>query len=597
MKEQKGIIQGISRGVKRLGTAGKRYPVAVFLFIVATIIGVVLNHLNSPGEETQRLLASFIMVSILGGAISLSIKEIFEQFNPELKIKLFFWIVFASCILLYQIYLYSYMENCAANEFIRFTILGLIAFVLFMTAVFRKHKDYNEAYSTIVGWRLAITWMYTMIIWGGISLLLFAVESLLNINVDTKLYADVIILAMGIFAPIFFLGGVPDAKDNPGPESIYKFFRILILYVIMPILTAYTLVFYIYAVRILIMWEWPDGIVANMVLWYALSGTLVMYFIKCMSRESKWANIFGKWFPRVILLPIVLLFISLGIRINAYGFTANRYLLGATGMWMFICMVYMSIVNYKERVTRLMTVSLVIIAFLCAVGPLNAFVAGRISQANRLEKILYDNQMLKENRTIMPRTDLDNKTKGEISSKLEYLENCDGFKKINFLPDDLTLNDMSKVFGFEYTYYYPFENDIGKPNEDGYTFINRNNTKDIINITGYEYMWDSENYEPIYVTTEKGRLGFSLDRKPGESALLITLDDTSLLEVTAEKYAPILKEIWESTNGNATIDDLTFEENTEKVDIRIVFIAAEIHEVDKGYEYGWMRFLILVRFK
>ena len=60
------------------------------------------------------------------------------------------------------------------------------------------------------------------------------------------------------------------------PAGIYKFFRILVIYVIAPLLTAYTAVFYIYSLRILLNWGWPDGIVANMVLWYALIGTVTM---------------------------------------------------------------------------------------------------------------------------------------------------------------------------------------------------------------------------------------------------------------------------------------------------------------------------------
>ncbi len=597
MKNKKGIRQILKEVFESLGTAVKRYPAAVFLFIVATTIGIVLTHLDSPGEDVRRLLTSFILASILGGAVSLSIKDIFEQFKPRLRMRIFFWIVFGCCTLLYQMYLYGSMEGCEQTEFTRFAILGLIAFVLFMTAVFRRRKDHREAYSTVVGWRLAITWIYTMIIWGGISLVLFAVESLLNVNVDEKLYMDIIIVAAGVFAPIFFLGGVPEPGANPGPESIYKFFRILVLYVIMPILTAYTLVFYIYALRILLIWEWPDGVVGNMVLWYAVAGTLTMYFLRCMAGESKWADIFGRWFPRVVLLPVVLLFISLGIRINAYGLTANRYLLGAAGMWIFINMVYMSVVNYKERLARIMTISLAVIAFFCAVGPFNAFAAGRISQSNRLETVLDNNRMLDAGGNVTARSDLDEKTKGEISSKLEYLENCGGFEKIDYLPDNLTLRDMEKVFGFEYTYYYPVDEWAGKPGEDEYIFINRENTRDIINITGYEYMWDSENFEPTHITTQKGELGFVFDRNPDASTISITLDDMPLFETTAEKYAPMLKDAWEDTNGNPSASDLVFDENTEKADIRIVFTAAEIYESDDAFEYGWVRFIILVRLK
>lgn len=595
MEAKKGIGRMI-RGIgKSLGTAARRYPAAILLFVTAAVLGMVLNHLDSPAEDVRRLFTSFIMAAVLGGAFSLSIKEIFEQIEPRLRMKIFFWIVFGCSTLLYQMYLYGTMEGCEQNEFIRFAVLGLTAFVLFMTAVFRRGMDHREAYSTILGWRLAITWIYTMVIWGGLSLLLFAVERLLNVNVEEKLYLDILIAAAGVFAPLFFLGGVPSPDDNPGPDRIYKFFRILVLYVVMPILTAYTAVFYIYALRILIIWQWPDGIVGNMVLWYAIAGTLAMYFLRCMDDKSRWASIFGKWFPRIILLPVVLLFISLGIRVSAYGVTANRYFLGATGAWVFINMAYMSVVNYRERIARIMTVSLVVIAFLSVVGPFNAFAAGRMSQTGRLESILENNGMLDEGGQITAKPALDEKIKGEISSKLDYLGQCGGFEKIDYLPEDMEMKDMENVFGFGYTYYY--EDMHTAPGKNDYIFINREGTGGVVEISGYDYMWDSDIYETTYASTEIGELGFEFDRHPDGSPITVTLDGVPIFEKEAEEYIASIKKAWEDTDKNPGRTDLTFDESTDAADIRLIFLSAEIYLEEEKAEYGWVRFAMLVKLK
>lgn len=594
MKESKTFI-GLAKGLgKRFIDGSQRYPVSIFMAAAAAVIGVILNHSENIEKDTERLLISLIMALAVGLLFSLVFKTIIENFRISFKFRTFLWIVLGSATVLYAVYLYSFMENMEMFEMMRFAALILIGFVLFMTAVFRRKTDYQEVFSTEAGWRLAITAIYTLIIWGGISLILFAIEKLLNVNIDEKAYLDTIILAMGFFAPVFFFGGVPKTEESLEPERVYKFFKILVLYVIAPLLTAYTVVFYIYALRILFTWDWPDGLVGNMVLWYALIGTITMYFLHGMDKDSKWASIFGKWFPRIIILPIVLLFISLGIRINAYGLTASRYMLGAAGVWVLGSAVYMSIFNYKKRCTRIITVSLVVIVLISFVGPLNAINTGRISQTNRLEKLLVENNLLKDG-ALMQNTSLSEKTKGEISDKINYLERNYNFKNVNYLPEDFTVQDMKQVFGFEYTYYY--DDPYNQPGENDYVFINNKTVGSIADISGYDYLWDSDNYTAEPRETNKGMLLFTFERNEKDSMLNITLDENTVFSKDMTEYMGTIKEIWDVKGENITLDDMTFTEVTNYADIKIVFTNAEFYPEETDYRSGWIRFYVMVKMK
>jgi hypothetical protein len=568
--------------------------VAAAFAAAASICGIVLINLDNVSEDTERLLASIIMSLVLGALVSVVIKTVFENNETRLRIKIFTWIVFGSSVALYMAYLYGSMERIELFEVVRFVVLSLAFFVLFMTAVFRRKTKYQEVYSTLVGWRLAITAVYTLIIWGGISLILFAIERLLNVHIEEEAYMDTILIILGFFSPVFFLSGIPDKDEQLDPGGIYKFFRILVIYVIAPLLTAYTVVFYVYALRILINWDWPDGIVANMVLWYALIGTVTMYFIHGMDLESKWAAVFGKWFPRIVILPIVLLFISLGIRINAYGITANRYLLGITGIWMIGNAVYLSIVNYKSRCTRIMTVSLVVLALLSVVGPWNAINVGRISQTNRLERILVESNILRSDGTLKKAEGLDEETKGEISDKLQYLEYNYDYKNIDYLPAGFEISDMMSVFGFSYTYYYP---DIPSMDKGEYIMINDEILGSVVALDGYEYIWDSERWGYIEPATPAGRLGFSFLRDSEGSILDITLDGNSEFNKTIDEYISEIIKAWEEYGDELTYEHITFNETTQSLDLRIIFTGAELYPDDNGFEMGWIRFYVLVKIK
>ncbi|HPQ47775.1 MAG TPA: DUF4153 domain-containing protein [Clostridia bacterium] len=581
------IVSGLSEVLRR-------YPAAVALAAAASVCGIILVNLDNPSEETERLLASIIMAAILGLLVSVVVRTVFENNPAKLRIRVFTWIVFGCGILLYIAYLYGMMERVELFQVLRLVALCLAFFVMFMTAVFRRKTGYQEVFSTVAGWRLAITAVYTLIIWGGVSLILFAIDRLLGVRIEEEAYMDAILITLGFFSPVFFLSGVPHGDEPMEPDRIYKFFRILVIYVIAPLLTAYSVVFYIYSLRILINWNWPDGIVANMVLWYALIGTVTMYFIHGMDTDSKWASFFGRWFPRIVILPIVLLFISLGIRINAYGITANRYLLGITGVWMLGCAVYMSIVNYKTRCTRVITVSLAILAVLSVVGPWNAINIGRISQTNRLEKILVENNILQPDGSIVRNTAIDEETKGEISDKLRYLEYNYDYKKVDFLPADFETSDMQKVFGFEYTYYYPEMPDTSK---DDYVMINDTILGSVVALDGYEYIWDSEKWGYTEPPEAQGRLGFRFLRDSDGSVLDVIFDGETELSMAIDGYIGDILEAWDEKDGDVTYDDMTFDIQTESLDLRLIFTGVELYPDDKGFEMGWVRFYVLAKIR
>jgi hypothetical protein len=576
----------------RLFNGMKRYPAAIGMAAAASVVGVILVHMDDISEDTQRLLAGIIMALVLGFLISLALKTIIESYGPQLRIRLFIWVALGCGTVLYFLFLYSRLEVFGDIEMMRFVAFILAGFVLFMTAVFRRDTEYQEVYSTLTGWRLAITTIYTLIIWGGISLILFAIDRLLNVNIEEELYMDTIIIAVGFFAPMFLFGGVPKKDEKLTPERIYKFFRILVLYVIAPLLSAYTVVFYIYALRILFIWDWPDGIVGNMVLWYALIGTVTMYFLHGMDGESKWGYIFGRWFPRVVILPIILLFISLGIRINAYGFTPVRYLLGITGIWMLGCAIYMSIVSYKKRCTRVITISLVVLAVLSMVGPWSSLNIGRVSQAGRLEKLLVENNIL-NNGVISKNVNIPEKAKGEISSKLDYLEDLYDLRGIDYLPEGFEMRDMKDVFGFEYTYYH--DDMVAKPGEMNDIQIRSDMFGGIIAVGDYEYVWDSDRWEST-IQTDRGELFMNYDRDEDGNNLIVELNSNRIL---TKDIDPLLHEIrrkWELSGGNITSNDLGFSFKSGIADYRIVFTDIELYDLDEdGFVVGWIRFYVLVR--
>ena len=105
-----------------------------------------------------------------------------------------------------------------------------------------------------------------------------------------------------------------------------------------------------------------------------------------------------KYFPKVILPLIVMMFISIGIRINAYGVTENRYFVVALGIWVFIVMIYFSTIKKLRNI--ILPISLSVITFISVFGPFSSYSISKYSQNKRVTNLFVKNNMIKDNKVL-----------------------------------------------------------------------------------------------------------------------------------------------------------------------------------------------------
>ena len=139
------------------------------------------------------------------------------------------------------------------------------------------------------------------------------------------------------------------------------------------------------------------------------------------------------------------MFISMGIRINAYGITENRYFVFALGIWVFSSMLYYSISKKKNNL--LIFVSLAIIVLISICGPFSSYNLSMYSQNKRFEKILIRNNMMQNDQIIKATSLVSMTDQSEIISILEYFNSNHQLKDLKYLPDDFTISDTEKVLG------------------------------------------------------------------------------------------------------------------------------------------------------
>jgi len=209
------------------------------------------------------------------------------------------------------------------------------------------------------------------------------------------------VLCYVLFAPVYFLSNVPVKTEMYKQESGFDtFFKILGLYIFLPILALYTLILYVYLLQIIIKWELPNGWVSTLVSILGLGGFLCMFILYPLrlQNDNKFVNILSKYFP-VVLMPLLVL-MSIGIfrRLGDYGLTINRCLVLILNVWFYGISVYLFITKSKHL--KWIVISFATVALIVSVGPWSVFSITKHSMEKEIGQLLNDAKLLKAGKIV-----------------------------------------------------------------------------------------------------------------------------------------------------------------------------------------------------
>jgi hypothetical protein len=200
----------------------------------------------------------------------------------------------------------------------------------------------------------------------------------------------------------------------------------------------------LYLFKIIIIREWPEGWVGNLVISYALVG-LFTYIIShtLINKEHK----FYKKLPQIFffsLFPlIIMLFLSINIRIKEYGYTESRYYVIAIAIWLLLISVLYLFTKYKAL--KYIPISMTIITIFTLFGPWSSLLVSEKSQQTRFEDILSKYDALPNGKVKAIEDTVAFKDQKNISSIIKYLYEIHGVESLDdYFNEDLTLLDTNK---------------------------------------------------------------------------------------------------------------------------------------------------------
>lgn len=179
----------------------------------------------------------------------------------------------------------------------------------------------------------------------------------------------------GMFlTPVYWLSTLPrladvHASEAERPEFIGKAVGFLGQFVLVPMLFIYALILLAYTAQIIVTQKLPQGMIGWMVLGFVVVGAATWLLLHPPFMRSKpLVKLFRRLWFWLTLVPLGLFFFAVWVRVDAYGFTSERMLLLAGGVW---AAVLAAIFLLRRGDIRLIPALAAVLLLLLSVGPWN----------------------------------------------------------------------------------------------------------------------------------------------------------------------------------------------------------------------------------
>ncbi|MBK7141982.1 MAG: DUF4153 domain-containing protein [bacterium] len=345
--------------------------------------------------------------------------------------------------------------------------------------------------------RFLTSGLFSAVMFGGLAIALWALKTLFDFDFDDDIYMQLWSICAGFFTTWLFISGIPeDLNALDKPTEYPRGLRIFTQYILLPLVGLYLVILYAYGLKIVLQWSWPRGWVSQLVLWYSVVSILALLLLWPLREkaESKWISTFSKWFFRLLVPLLVMLFLAIFERIGEYGVTVNRYLVIAMACGLAVVVLY-NVLSRKKDI-RLIPIVVCAVALPSAYGPQSAFSVAESSQISRLDSKLRSHDIVPSGDTTAVLIEVDLEERKSMSSTIDYLVSWHGREPFGFWFADSILatisetdrtpnDDLARLLGFEYAGQflgYWDQNWQGK-------WFNRNYDQHLaVDVSSYQYL-------------------------------------------------------------------------------------------------------------
>ena len=385
----------------------KRFPLSSLCGVLSFCIAVYAIHNNRTIDEEVilRLILSFGL-----GYLWFGFCQIFSEAKNLNGVKhgLLALVGFAPLL---------FITFGSTDEFFRLFFIVPALMLLIMVAPYALRRSHDESFwifNRHVWFGVAVAYVASLLLAGGVAAALEAIKYLFGVKIPSELWSDIFVFCGFVLGPIYALSFVPrqfDYKDEECHTPIQVGF--IVNWIFAPLVLVYMTILYAYFIKIGVMREIPKGQLSYMIVGFLGAG-LVTYIVsyplhglggkESGSKESgskasgsKALRLISKYFFAAMIIPVVMQAVSIGMRIDQYGFTEKRYIVAMSVLWFaFIALGFL----FKKLQLKHIPLSLALLLLLGSWGPWSARDISASSQLGRLEKVMKEHGLIKEGQVV-----------------------------------------------------------------------------------------------------------------------------------------------------------------------------------------------------
>lgn len=281
-------------------------------------------------------------------------------------------------------------------------ILAPIVVLGAATAPFVGRPGASEAFWTFNrgAWLAALFGGFVAVVLGlGLTLAYAALDELLDIDLGGEAYGHTWTICLALVWPLVGLGNAPRIAALTDRAEAGKLVAVLVGYVLVPVVAIYLVILYLYVGRIVVTWSLPSGEAAP-IIWGCAAIAVITHVLAYPLRESgiNVVRLYHRHAFRALSVPVVVLAVAVWVRIDAYGFTEQRYVL-ALGTAALLVHALLGVAWPARRLVQA-PAALCALLILGSFGPWGAIAVSTRSQVGILRDLLGREGILVEGRIV-----------------------------------------------------------------------------------------------------------------------------------------------------------------------------------------------------
>jgi hypothetical protein len=553
------MLATLTRRLTGMNTTIMRFPITLLLLVVLAVVQCVTIE---SGHEYGN-----VVVTLIFAALAFNTAQVYaERYVHSWRARV---LPMAGAALLTLLY-FILIRHDPVFSTIVMTRTSIVIFGLFIAFAWLPSLRGGSSFYTnfmILFKSIFSSLFFSTIIYGGIMLILVAVDTLL-VQIGLRPYSYTSIILWTVWAPTLFLSLIPVFRENSveieRAAKVPKFLEVLISYVMIPVAAIYSLVLLIYMIKTVMLRDWNENLLEPLILSYCIA--VLMIYILSNRLMNRFAVLFRRVAPK-LLIPVALFqFMSTLLIVVNQGITHTRYLVLLFCLYVAVCGIILNISSLKNK--GYIAIFAMVCSVIAVTPPIDAFTISRASQTAQLQTVLERNQMINKHQ-IHPSPSINRKDQETIARSISYLDQIDALQRLTYLPKTFDISsDFEKTFGFS-----PY----AKSDYQSYD-IGMNQT---MTISGYDYLTSlsisksgAKSHFSISRISEDGAT-YQVSFDPSGKYGAIQITDLKKRMILSAPLAPMIDHVARSKKNagsdTVAIDQMSFEKESDKAKLEVVF--------------------------